>query len=405
MRRGAKLRKRRVEGKSPIARTSLKNESSRVRILEKRLVEALEQQTATAEILNAISSSPTDLQPVLDTVVKSASPVCGAAAAILPRRDGEQLRAAAHHGPIPVDFGLPVPCVRGTVGGRSVLERRAVHVTDLQAEVEQFPEGSAFAKRFGARTTLGVPLLPGGAAGGTIHLPRAEGDPFTDKQIALLQPFADQAVIAIENVRLFNELQARTAELTESVEKLTALGEISQALSSTLDLDTVLTTIVNRAVQLSGADGGSILEYDEVAEEFQSRASNEVRDVVAATQHTRLRKGEGAVGRMAVTRETVQIPDIAIEGAYDSHARGALLRSGRHALLAVPLLSEQHIVGGLVISRNATGDFPPEVVDVLKTFATQSALALQNARLFHEIADKSRQRGAASRHKSEFLAN
>src|SRR4030095_13437664 len=199
MRRGAKLRKRRVEGKSPIARTSLKNESSRVRILEKRLVEPLEQQTAPAEILNAISSSPTDLQPVLDTVVKSAARFCGADDAILLRLDGEQVRAAAHHGPIPVDFGLPVPCVRGTVGGRSVLERRAVHVTDLQAEVEQFPEGSAFAKRFGARTTLGVPLPRAGAGAGTIQLRRAEVNPFTDKQIALLQTFADQAVIAIEN--------------------------------------------------------------------------------------------------------------------------------------------------------------------------------------------------------------
>ncbi len=224
-------------------------------------------------------------------------------------------------------------------------------------------------------------------------------------QIELLKIFADQAVIAIENVRLFKELQTRTGELTQSVEKLTALGEVSQALSSTLDLDTVLTTIVNRAVHLSGANGGSIFEYDDLAEEFLPRASNEVEDVVAATQHTRLRKGEGAVGRMAVTRETVQIPDIAIEGAYDSHARGALLRSGRHALLAVPLLSEEHIVGGLVISRNAAGEFPIEVVELLKTFATQSALAIQNARLFREIEEKSRELAAASRHKSEFLAN
>jgi signal transduction histidine kinase len=255
------------------------------------------------------------------------------------------------------------------------------------------------------RTMLAVPMLKGDTLVGTITIYRLEVKPFTDKQVSLVETFADQAVIAIENVRLFTELQARTAELTQSVEKLTALGEVSQALSSTLDLDTVLTTIVNRAVHLSGADGGQIFEYDEVAEEFRPRASNEVADVVAATQHTRLRKGEGAVGRMAVTRDAIQIPDIAVEGAYESRARGALLRSGRHALLAVPLLSEEHIVGGLVISRNAAGTFPGEVVELLKTFATQSALAIQNARLFREIAEKSRQLEAASRHKSEFLAN
>jgi signal transduction histidine kinase len=248
-------------------------------------------------------------------------------------------------------------------------------------------------------------MLREGRPIGAIAIGRKEARPFSDNEIELLKTFADQAVIAVENVRLFKELQARTAELTQSVEKLTALGEVSQALSSTLDLDTVLTTIVNRAVHLSGADGGQIFEYDEVAEEFQPRASNEVEEVVAATQHTHLRKGEGAVGRMAVTREAVQIPDIALEGAYESRARGALLRSGRHALLAVPLLSEERIVGGLVISRNAAGAFPVEIVELLKTFATQSALAIQNARLYHEIEDKSRQLEAASRHKSEFLAN
>ncbi len=191
-------------------------------VRNRELTETLEQQTATAEVLRIISTSPTELQPVLEVVVKSAVRFCGADDAIILRLDAEHLRAAAHHGPIPVDFGLPVPCVRGTVGGRSVLERRAVHVTDLQAEAEEFPEGSAFATRLGARTTLGVSLLREGAAVGTIQLRRAVVNPFTDKQIALLQTFADQAVIAIENVRLFTELQVRTAELEAKGRQLEA---------------------------------------------------------------------------------------------------------------------------------------------------------------------------------------
>jgi signal transduction histidine kinase len=372
----------------------------------RELTEALEQQTATAEVLRIISTSPTELQPVLEVVVKSAVRFCGADDAIILRLDAEHLRAAAHHGPIPVDFGLPVPCVRGTVGGRSVLERRAVHVTDLQAEAEEFPEGSAFATRLGARTTLGVPLLREGAALGTIQLRRAVVNPFTDKQIALLQTFADQAVIAIENVRLFQELEARTAELTRSVGELTALGEVSQALSSTLDVETVLNTIVSRASQLAGAAGCSIYEYDEAAEQFDLRATyNYDPEFVEALRAAPLRKSEGLMGRSVEMREPIQIPDITQPEAYQSSVRDTLIRFGYRALLSVPLLREDQIIGSLSFNRKAPGEFPPEVVDVLKTFATQSALAIQNARLFREIADKSAQLEAASRHKSEFLAN
>jgi signal transduction histidine kinase len=321
--------------------------------------------------------------------------------------DGDLVHLVAHHNFSEtwlegVRKQYPMHPSRAHISGRAILSGSVVQIPDVALDHEY---GSPLAVQRGFRSLLAVPILRSGAPIGSIVIYRPESGPFPDNEIELLKTFADQAVIAVENVRLFKELEARTAELTQSVGRLTALGEVSQALSSTVDLDTVLTTIVNRAVHLSGADGGQIFEYDEVAEEFQPRASNEVEDVVAATQHTRLRKGEGAVGRMAVTREAIQIPDIAIEGAYESRARGALLRSGRHALLAVPLLSEQHIVGGLVISRNAAGAFPAEVVELLKTFATQSALAIQNARLFREIADKSQQLEAASRHKSEFLAN
>jgi GAF domain-containing protein len=550
------------------------------------LSEALEQQTATAEILRIISTSPTELQPVLEVVVKSAARFCGADDAIILRLDGENLWAAAHHGPIPVDFGVPVPCVRGTVGGRSVLERRDVHVTDLQAEAEAFPEGSALAKRLGARTTLGVPLLREEAAVGTIQLRRAEVNPFTDKQIELLKTFADQAVIAIENVRLFrelqasnrelttaldtqtatsdilrvisqsqtnvqpvfdaivisavrllkahsgsltrllgdqielaaltstdnagdadlrgtfprslhsagsiahairdrapvnetdmevdprrpealramarargyrsmaavplllhdeaigaisltrrevggftddeiallqtfadqaviaienarllSELQARTQELSRSVGELRALGEVGQAISSTLDLRTVLSTIVARATQLSGTDAGVIYEYDEQREVFVPRATEQLEAAIVETMlATPVRKGEGATGRLAETQEPIQVPDI-LAAPAESRVRDALVRAGYRALLAVPLVRDDHLLGGLTVIRKATGTFSLEVIELLRTFATQSALAIQNARLFREIEEKSHQLQVASQHKSEFLAN
>jgi signal transduction histidine kinase len=251
-----------------------------------------------------------------------------------------------------------------------------------------------------------VPLLRHDEAVGTLGVSRGEAGGFTDDEIALLRTFADQAVIAIENVRLLSELQARTQELTRSVEQLTALGDVGRAVSSSLDLDTVLTTIVGRAVQLSGTDGGTIFEYDEGTEEFLPRATlNADEGQSAMLRATRLRRGEGAVGQMAVTRAPIQIPDIAAQGAYESPLRGAMLEAGTRAVLAVPMLHEERIVGGLVVTRRAPGAFSVEVVEILRTFATQSALAIQNARLFHEIERKSRELEVASQHKSEFLAS
>jgi signal transduction histidine kinase/putative methionine-R-sulfoxide reductase with GAF domain len=377
-----------------------------------RLFTALEARnrdlTATSEILQVISRSPTDIQPVLDTVAESAARLCEAFDASVFRLDGDRLRLVAHHGHIhpggePGEFTLPL--VRGSFNGRSVLDRQTVHIADGQAAANGFPEGSEFARSLGFHTVLNVPLMREGIAIGTISLRRMEVRLFTERQVALLRTFADQAVIAIENVRLFTELQARTQDLTRSVGELTALGEVSRTLSSTLDLETVLQTIVTRAVQLSGADAGTILEYDEPAEVFHPRVSTEYEEVVAALRSTGLRKGEGAVGRMAVTREPVQIADIGVEGAYESRVREAMLQSGRRAVLALPLLREEHIIGGLVISRNGAGEFPVEIIELLKTFATQSTLAIQNARLFREIEAKSGQLEIASRHKSEFLAN
>ena len=370
------------------------------------ITEALDQQTATAEILRVISSSPTDVQPVLDAVAENATRVCEARdGSLLLIRDGA-FRIAAHYGSISIPLDEPIPIVRGTVAGRAVLESTPVHVPDLIAAGPDFPEGQALGARFGNRTTLAAPLLREGTAIGALLIRRAEVRPFTDKQIALLQTFADQAVIAIENVRLFQELQTRTAELTRSVGELEALGEVGRAISSTLDLDTVLATIVSRANGLAEADGGVIYEFDDATRSFQLRATDRFpEEFVAALRATRLVYGDGAAGRAAATRAPIQVPDIMETDAYSSSLRDVLVRSGYRSLLAVPLVSEDEVVGALVVNRRAPGAFPDRTVELLRTFATQSALAIQNARLFREIEDKSRQLEVASRHKDEFLAS
>src|SRR5215831_6991367 len=204
------------------------------------LSEALEQQTATSEILRVISSSPTDLKPVLDAVAENAARVCGASEALLFQVDGDAHRIAARYGSLPLFSGELVPIRRDLVAGRAISERRIVHVPDLLAEPDsEYAAAKARAKELGFRTALAVPMLRKGEPIGAILIRRVELQPFTDKQIELLKTFADQAVIAIENVRLFQELQSRTQELARSVEQLRSLAEISQALNSTLDLDQV----------------------------------------------------------------------------------------------------------------------------------------------------------------------
>jgi signal transduction histidine kinase len=365
--------------------------------------------TATSEILRVISSSPTDVQPVFDTIVRSAMKLCTGLFSAVYQFDGGLLHLVAQHNYTPEALEaahrvFPARPTRALFTGRTILERAVVHIPDNEGDPEF--QHQALSRAIGWRSGLFVPMLREGAPIGVIEVARSEAGPFSDNEIELLKTFADQAVIAVENVRLFKELQARTGELTQSVEQLTALGEVSRAVSSTLDVETVLDTIVTRASQLAGAAGCSIYEYDEVAEQFELRAThNDDTAFVEALRAVPLAKGEGLMGRAAAMREPIQIPDITQPGAYQSSVRDTLIRFGYRALLAVPLLREDQIIGSLSFNRKAPGEFPPEVVDVLKTFATQSALAIQNARLFREIADKSAQLEAASRHKSEFLAN
>jgi signal transduction histidine kinase/CheY-like chemotaxis protein len=205
---------------------------------------------------------------------------------------------------------------------------------------------------------------------------------------------------------LEQKVEARTQALTRSVDQLTALGEVGRAVSSTLDIETVLDTIVSRAGQLAGADGCSIYEYDQATEQFHLRATHNYEPaLVEAIRAMPLYRGEGLMGRAAERREPIQVPDISQPGAYQSRQRDLLIGVGYRALLSVPLLREEEIIGSLSVNRKTPGEFPPDVVELLKTFATQSVLAIENARLFREIEDKGRQLEVASRHKSQFLAN
>jgi signal transduction histidine kinase len=366
------------------------------------LSESLEQQTAMGAILRVISSSPTDLQPVMDAVAENAARVCAASDATIRLLDGDTLRVVARFGAIPLGAPEEITVSRDYPAGRSIIERRTIHIGDISlVAASEYPSIS-----HDARTILVTPLMRKGEPIGVIVIRRDAVGPFSEKQIELLKTFADQAVIAIENVRLFQELQTRTRELARSVDELKALGEVGRAVSSTLDLETVLSTIVSQASQLSGTDGGAVYEYDEDAEEFHLRATQSL-DVgfVELLRSTRIRKGEGAVGRIAVTFEPTQIPDIEQDATYHSRLRNAALREGYHALLAIPLLREQRIIGALIVNRKAPGEFAPDVIELLRTFAAQSALAIQNAQLFQELEEKSRQLEVADRHKSEFLAS
>ncbi|HEY1458817.1 MAG TPA: GAF domain-containing protein [Casimicrobiaceae bacterium] len=373
------------------------------------LTEALEQQTATSEILSLIASSPNDTQPVFDLVAQRAGKLCSAEVAVVSRLNGDIIDMAAMHGAGPdavekVRAAYPMRADAQTITARTVRSGKIVHVHDVLAEPDYPTKDFARAANF--RAGLGIPIVRDEQVIGTIFVGRSTPGPFRDSQVELLQTFADQAVIAIENVRLFKELEGRTAELTQSVGEMRALGEVGQAVSATLDLETVLRTIVSRANELAAMQGCAIYEYDGQSAEFHLRTADGLPDeLVAALRADPIRKGEGALGQLAVVGEPVQVTDIVDGRVYQSRVREILLRLGYRSLLAVPLQRENDLLGGLVVNRMTAGEFAPEIIALLQTFASQSALAIQNARLFREIEDKSRQLEVASEHKSEFLAN
>ena len=351
------------------------------------LKESLEQQTATSEIFGVIASSPTDVQPVLDTVAENAARLCEANDALIHRIEGDSLKRVANYGPLPgsPDEGGTVSIDRGLyIPGRAMIDRKTIHIHDLTAEPEDDLR-ARFARHIGVRTVLATPLLREGVPIGTIMIRRTEVRPFSDKQIKLLETFAAQAVIAIENVRLFKEIQERNAELREALEHQTATSEVLSIISrSPTDVQPVLDAIVESAARVCGID-----------------------DV-----HLRLREGNSLISRghfgpvpIPMSREeisadeprfrwmrehgTLHIPDIRAQNDFP------VVRSWR-AFLGVPLRQKGEFVGGLLARRIEARPFTPAQIKLLETFADQAVIAIENVRLFQELKEALEQQTATS---------
>jgi signal transduction histidine kinase/putative methionine-R-sulfoxide reductase with GAF domain len=361
------------------------------------LTETLEYQTATSEVLSVISRSPSNLQPVLQAIVETAARLCQADFADFRLLQDGLYRVAATTADEAIHVRNlrhnPIAPGRGSVVGHVALERRTVHVPDAQADPEY-----TFAGELGpVRTLLGVPLVRDGVAVGVIVLFNRTVRPFTQKQIALVTTFADQALIAIENTRLFEEVQTRNRDLT-------ALREVGRAVSSTLDLKVVLKTIVDRAVDLSGTDAGSIFYYREETGTFELGESTGLdEDVIARLRRLDISGKEGGLAEAIAKRQPLQIPDL--NQRSGDPLRDAVIEAGFRASLIVPLLGADGALGTLILRRRRPGEFPIAVVSLMQSFADQSSIALENARLFEEIAQKSRELEIASQHKSQFVAN
>ncbi len=358
--------------------------------------EALEQQTAIASILRVISESPTDVQPVLDAIAESASRYAAAEdAAVILARDGA-LVATSHHGPIPMPLTTPID--RSSATGHAVVDRRTVHVPDVTS-TDAYPTSAENARRTGQRALLATPLIRGADTIGAILLRRLDPQPFTPRQIELVETFAQQAAIAIENVRLFTETASSLERQTATAEVLKAIGDMA------FDLPRVLDIVISHATRLSDAEAGFVYQVDgeflRMSAAFGERA-HEMR--VWQQEHPiRTDYTGSATGRAFVERRTVHIPDVDDDPTYTY--REARELGHFRTLLSVPLLQDDRAIGVIALWRTVARPFAAEQIGLIETFADQAVIAMQNARLFQEIQQKSRELEAANRHKSEFLAN
>ena len=356
------------------------------------LGEALQHQTGSANILRVIASSPTDVGPVLSAIVESACELCEAYDAVVLLKDGGELRVGAHHGPISMTQQR-WSNDRASISGRAVADRHPVHVHDvLSDEGTDFTNAREMSRVDGCHTLLGAPLLRDGEGIGAIVLRRAEVHPFSDKQIALLQTFADQAVIAIGNVRLFEQVQARTHELAESLEQQTATSEVLSVISrSAGDLAPVFDAMLSKAMQLCGASFGVLNTYD--GGQFHTAATY---GLPAAYDEFRrkqpLNYGPAtAPARLLRAEAFVEIADLLESDAYrsgESNRRALVDLGGARCLLAVPLVKDERVVGNLMIFRQENRRFSKKQIALLQQFAAQAVIAIENTRLLRELRER-----------------
>jgi GAF domain-containing protein len=371
----------------------------------RELSETLEHQTATSEVLSVISRSPTDAQPVFDAIVQSAARLCEAGFSVSWLYDGDLLRIAAtnnftHEVLDRLFQTYPRRPDRSVLAGRAVLDRSIAHVPDLLRDPDYSHE---LAIAGGWRASLAVPMLRDGKPVGAISVGKAQPVPFSERQIKLLTTFADQAVIAIENVRLFDEVQARTEELSESLRQQTATAEVLKTISRTaFDLQRVFDTLVENAVKLCEAERAFLFRFDgECLRPVASyNVSPELRDFVDKNP---IGPGRHSISaRAALERRTVHVSDVQADPEYAYAVRD---ERPIRTTLSVPMLKGNDLVGTITIYRLQLKPFTDKQIALVETFADQAVIAIENVRLFDEIQDKSRQLAEASQHKSQFVSS
>ena len=359
------------------------------------LSKSLEQQTATANVLKVISRSTFDLQTVLNTLTESAVRLCAADKGVIFLRDGDLYRWGANYGfspeKIPYALEHPLRPDRGSIIGRVALEGRAIHIPDVLADPEYYATG--YQKIFGYRTNLGVPLMREGTTIGVFSLTRDKVNPFSEKQIELATTFADQALIAIENVRLFEAEQQRSRELPKSLEQQTATSEVLRVISSSPgDLQPVFEAMLENAVRICDAKFGNIHRRD--GETLHLMATHNTPPAFAEYRRRSLWRPNPitAVGRTIATKTVVHIADIAAEEVYTEQREpnyvAAIELGGVRTFLAVPMLKENELIGVFTVYRQEVRPFTDKQIEVVKNFAAQAVIAIENARLLNELRQR-----------------
>ncbi|HVO06684.1 MAG TPA: GAF domain-containing protein [Burkholderiaceae bacterium] len=364
--------------------------------------EALERQTATAEVLKVISASPTNVQPVLDVVAQRAAALCDADWDGVWLVDGPSLRMTAHHvhaqaaGPLELPQQLEMPLQSASPSAHAAREGRVVHVDDMVPLLDtEYPDARAMHERFGFRATLAVPMLRDSLAIGTIGLYRREPRAFSDDQVALVQTFADQAVIAIENVRLFNETK-------EALEQQRASAEILNVISASVaDAKPVFEKILQSCQHLFDSDETAVLLVDEGGQVTLGAYFGRVHETVAATFPAPL--GKSPAGVAIAERKVVEFPDVANDPRVTRTVRQVAKAAGYTSMAYAPMLWNERGIGAIGVSRRQ-GTFHAKELSMLQTFADQAVIAIQNARLFKEAQEARAAAEAANEAKSAFLA-